>query len=138
MLITDLKKAYPEAEIEKDDAVWDALTKIYEYCDGEKFVFILDEWDFIYHQKFVSQEEKDAFTKFLSVLLKDQPYVEIVYMTGILPISRYSSGSELNMFFEFSMATMEKYSEYFGFTDEEVDAIPAVYKTGRQAKGVTG
>ena len=35
MLITDLKKAYPDAEIEKDDAVWDALTKIYEYCDGE-------------------------------------------------------------------------------------------------------
>lgn len=123
MLITDLKKAYPDAEIEKDDAVWDALTKIYEYCDGEKFVFILDEWDFIYHQKFVSQEEKDAFTKFLSVLLKDQPYVEMVYMTGILPISKYSSGSELNMFFEFSMATMEKYSEYFGFTDEEVDAL---------------
>ena len=45
MLITDLKKAYPDAEIEKDDAVWDALTKIYEYCDGEKFVFILDERD---------------------------------------------------------------------------------------------
>lgn len=122
-LLTDLGKAYPEAEIEKDDAVWDALTKIYEYCDSEKFIFILDEWDFIYHQKFVSQEEKDAFTKFLSVLLKDQPYVEMVYMTGILPISKYSSGSELNMFFEFSMATMEKYSEYFGFTDEEVDAL---------------
>lgn len=122
-LLTDLGKAYPEAEIEKDDAVWDALTKIYEYCDSEKFIFILDEWDFIYHQKFVSQEERDAFTKFLSVLLKDQPYVEMVYMTGILPISKYSSGSELNMFFEFSMATMEKYSEYFGFTDEEVDAL---------------
>lgn len=123
LLLTDLKKAYPDAAIENDDAVWDALTKIYEYCDDETFVFILDEWDYIYHQKFVSQEDKDAFTKFLSILLKDQPYVEMVYMTGILPISKYSSGSELNMFFEFSMATMEKYSEYFGFTDEEVDAL---------------
>lgn len=46
-----------------------------------------------------------------------------VDMTGILPMSKYSSGSELNMFFEFSMVTMEKYSEYFGFTDEEVDAL---------------
>lgn len=123
LLITDLKKAYPDAEIENDDSVWDALTKVYEYCDGEKFVFILDEWDYIYHQKFVSQENKDEFTKFLSTLLKDQPYVEMVYMTGILPISKYSSGSELNMFFEFTMATMEKYSEYFGFTEEEVDEL---------------
>ena len=123
LLLTDLKKAYPDAAIENDDAVWDALTKIYEYCDDETFVFILDEWDYIYHQKFVSQEDKDAFTRFLSILLKDQPYVEMAYMTGILPISKYSSGSELNMFFEFSMATMEKYSEYFGFTDGEVDVL---------------
>lgn len=123
LLITDLKKAYPDAAIENDDSAWDALTKVYEYCDGEKFVFILDEWDYIYHQKFVSQENKDKFTKFLSTLLKDQPYVEMVYMTGILPISKYSSGSELNMFFEFTMATMEKYSEYFGFTEEEVDEL---------------
>lgn len=122
-LLTDLGKAYPDAAVKKDDSIWDALTKIYEYCDGEKFVFILDEWDFIYHQKFVSQEDKDAYTKFLSALLKDQPYVEMAYMTGILPISKYSSGSELNMFFEFSMTTMEKYSKYFGFTDEEVDAL---------------
>ena len=122
-LLADLGKTYPDAAVKKDDSIWDALTKIYEYCDGEKFVFILDEWDFIYHQKFVSQEDKDAFTKFLSTLLKDQPYVEMAYMTGILPISKYSSGSELNMFFEFSMVTMEKYSEYFGFTDEEVDAL---------------
>lgn len=123
LLITDLKKAYPDAEVENDDSAWDALTKVYEYCDGEKFVFVLDEWDYIYHQKFVSKENKDVFTKFLSTLLKDQPYVEMVYMTGILPISKYSSGSELNMFFEFSMTTMEKYSEYFGFTDEEVDEL---------------
>lgn len=123
LLMDDLLMEYQNVRIREDDSIWDALTKIYEYCDGEKFVFILDEWDFIYHQKFVSQEDKDAYTKFLSALLKDQPYVEMAYMTGILPISKYSSGSELNMFFEFSMTTMEKYSEYFGFTDEEVDAL---------------
>ena len=123
LLMDDLLMEYQNVRIREDDSIWDALTKIYEYCDGEKFVFILDEWDFIYHQKFASQEDKDAFTKFLSTLLKDQPYVEMAYMTGILPISKYSSGSELNMFFEFSMVTMEKYSEYFGFTDEEVDAL---------------
>lgn len=34
-LLTDLRKAYPDAEIEKEDAVWDALKKVHEYCDGE-------------------------------------------------------------------------------------------------------
>ena len=45
------------------------------------------------------------------------------YMTGILPISKYSSGSELNMFMEFKMTSMAMFGEYFGFTDEEVDVL---------------
>ncbi|MDO4297636.1 MAG: AAA family ATPase [Lachnospiraceae bacterium] len=122
-LITDLQKAYPDAEIEKDDAVWDAMTKIYEYCNGEKFIFVLDEWDYIYHQEFAAEADKERFTKFLSNLLKDKAYVEMAYMTGILPIAKYSSGSELNMFCEYTMVTEEKYSRYFGFVDSEVDEL---------------
>lgn len=64
-LIGDLRMAYPEIEIEKEDSVWDALTKVFEYGNGDKFIFVLDEWDYIYHQKFVTEEEKDDFTKFL-------------------------------------------------------------------------
>lgn len=126
-LLLDLKKAYPDAEIEKDDALWDALTKIYEYCDQERFIFVFDEWDYIYHQSYMTDVDKIAYTQFLSNLLKDKAYVEMAYMTGILPISKYSSGSELNMFFEYSMATRTKYSEYFGFTDKEVDVLYQKY-----------
>lgn len=121
--INDLRKYYPDAEIENDDALWDALTNVYEYCGGERFVFVLDEWDYIYRQKFMTEEDKDSFTKFLSNLLKDKAYVELAYMTGILPIAKYSSGSELNMFCEYTMVTEEKFSRYFGFTDEEVDEL---------------
>lgn len=123
MLLDDLLMAYPNIKVRETDSLWDVLKKIYEYCQGEKFIFIFDEWDFIYHQDFVSDEEKKAFTKFLSSLLKDKAYVEMAYMTGILPISKYSSGSELNMFCEYTMVTEEKYSEYFGFTDKEVDEL---------------
>ena len=49
-------------------------------------------------------------------------------MTGILPIAKYSSGSELNMFSEFTLATEERFSEYFGFTEEEVDTLFARYQ----------
>nr|DAY92172.1 MAG TPA: putative AAA-ATPase [Caudoviricetes sp.] len=136
-LLTDLRKAYPDAEIEKEDAVWDALKKIHEYCDGEKFIFVLDEWDCIFHKRFVMDEDKAAYIDFLSNLLKDKAYVEMAYMTGILPIAKYSSGSELNMFFEYSMATRVKYSEYFGFTDEEVDVLYQRYLEAETNPAVT-
>ena len=137
LLIDDLMMAYPEVRILETDAVWDALTKVHEYCRGEKFIFVLDEWDYIYHQDFATSRDKANFTKFLSNLLKDKAYVELAYMTGILPIAKYSSGSELNMFFEFSMAMSGTFSEYFGFTDEEVDTLYQKYLQVTENPNVT-
>ena len=136
-LLDDLIMEYPHARIRETDAVWDALKKVYTYCKEEKFIFVLDEWDYIYHQDFVTEKEKESFTKFLSNLLKDKAYVEMAYMTGILPIAKYSSGSELNMFFEYSMASRVKYSEYFGFSEEEVDELYEKYLTIKKEPHVT-
>lgn len=122
-LIRDLKMSYPDAEINENDAVWDILTDIYTKNDNLRFIFVLDEWDYIFHRSFVTEEDKSAYIEFLSSLLKDKPYVALAYMTGILPIAKYSSGSALNMFLEYTMATREKYSEYFGFNDKEVDIL---------------
>lgn len=107
LLLDDLTMTYPNVKIRETDAAWDALTKVYEYCGGERFIFVLDEWDYIYHQDFATDKDKTSFTKFLSNLLKDNAYVEMAYMTGILPIAKYSSGSELNMFCEYTMVTEE-------------------------------
>ena len=123
LLFDDLALAYPDVPVRREEALWDVFNKIVEFGGAEKFIFVLDEWDFIFHRKFITEADKAAYIGFLSNLLKDQPYVELVYMTGILPIAKYSSGSELNMFYEYTMATREKYSEYFGFTEEEVDRL---------------
>lgn len=136
-LVRDLMRAYPEVQINKEDTLWDAFNSIVEYGDGGKFIFILDEWDFIFHRNFVTEADKAAYIDFLSNLLKDQPYVELVYMTGILPIAKYSSGSELNMFYEYTMATREKYGAYFGFTDEEVDDLYQRYLKKESEPNVT-
>lgn len=128
LLLDDLIRAFPDAFIRETDSLWDAFNKIIEFGNGEKFIFVLDEWDFIFHQDFAAMEDKKAYTKFLSVLLKDQPYVELAYMTGILPIAKYSSGSELNMFYEYTMASEEKFSTYFGFTENEVDDLFERYR----------
>lgn len=88
---------------------------------------MVDEWEYIFHRDFVSDSDKKEYIVFLSNLLKDQPYVELAYMTGILPIAKYSSGSELNMFLEYTMASEEKLCEYFGFTEAEVDNLYEKY-----------
>lgn len=122
-LVRDLNQAYPDCNIDTNDALWDILRDIYELQNKERFVFVLDEWDFIFHQAYITEADKKAYILFLSNLLKDKPYISLVYMTGILPIAKYSSGSELNMFLEYTMGTREKYSNYFGFTDVEVDDL---------------
>ena len=53
---------------------------------------------------------------FLKLLLKGKSYVELAYMTGVLPIAKYSDGSELNMFLEYNMATRVRFSEYFHYS----------------------
>lgn len=126
-ILEDLSAVYTDCGISADDAVWDALQRIYEQSD-EKFVFVLDEWDALFHMPFASAKEQQKYLLFLKWMLKDQSYVEFAYMTGVLPIAKYSSGSELNMFIEYDMFTSEKYSEYFGFSDAEVDRLYEIYQ----------
>lgn len=122
LLIEDVKEAFPQVKINEADAVGDILESVFVQC-GEKFIFVLDEWDFIFHRDFINEIDKEKYVAFLSNLLKDRPYVILSYMTGILPIAKYSSGSELNMFAEFTMVNSPMFGEYFGFTDDEVDDL---------------
>lgn len=126
-LVRDLKKAYPQAELAENEAAVDALMEIYTEDSENRFIFVFDEWDFLFHQPFVTEQEKREYLSFLRSLLKDRPYVILAYMTGILPIAKYSSGSELNMFTEYTMLSEEKFSEVFGFTDSETDSLYQKY-----------
>ena len=123
ILIEDLKCEYPEISFFEGEAIWDMLQRVWLANPEIQFIFVLDEWDYIFHQSFMKEEDKKEHIRFLRNLLKDKPYVRLAYMTGILPIAKYSSGSELNMFLEYTLVTEEKYSKYFGFTKEEVDGL---------------
>lgn len=126
-LVRDLKRAYPQAELDGEESAVDALMEIYTENSENRFIFVFDEWDFLFHQLFVTEKEKREYLSYLRNLLKDRPYVILAYMTGILPIAKYSSGSELNMFTEYTMLSEEKFSEVFGFTDSEVDTLYQKY-----------
>lgn len=122
----DILERYGDINLCAEDALWDILDAVCSKT-GDKFIFVLDEWDAIFHMSFASEDDKKAYLLFLKSLLKDQEYVELAYMTGVLPIAKYSSGSELNMFLEYDMATKERFSEAFGFSEEEVDMLYSRY-----------
>ncbi len=126
-LKNDLAEKFPEYGINTKQSVWDILTALYQKT-GLRFVFVMDEWDAVFHMDFITESDKKAYLLFLKSLLKDKIYAELVYMTGILPIAKYSDGSELNMFAEYSMAGSQRFSQYFGFSNAEVDRLYAVYQ----------
>lgn len=118
MLRKDLGKAYPHL----DPLVYSSLSSLFE-ATGDSFIFILDEWDAIFHKRFLTEEDREEFLEFLRKLLKDKAYVELAYMTGVLPIAKYSSGSALNMFREDHALKHGPYERFFGFTKTEVQAL---------------
>ncbi|MGN1317757.1 MAG: AAA family ATPase [Lachnospirales bacterium] len=91
------------------------------------FIFIIDEWDCIFREKQQDTTTQTKYLDFLRDLLKDQSYVDLAYMTGILPIKKYGTHSALNMFDEFSMIEPKRLAEYVGFTDNEVKELCGKY-----------
>ena len=84
------------------------------------FIFIIDEWDCIFREYKNKKEDQKLYLDFLRNLLKDQPYVELAYMTGILPIKKYGTHSAINMFKEISILNPTPLESFTGFTEEDV------------------
>ena len=90
---------------------------------GQGFIFIIDEWDCVFRIAREHQEYQKDYLSFLRGLFKGSPYVDLAYMTGILPVKKYGEHSAINMFKEFSMLNPGKIAEYFGFTAPEVEML---------------
>ena len=118
-LTKDLRELYPEM-----DPIF-TVAEMFDYMyekTGEGFIFIIDEWDYIHTKKLFNSEDRANFSEFLTDILKDRSYVEFAYMTGVLPIAKYQSGS-LNMFKKFDALKDPLYGDYFGFTQSEVEHL---------------
>ncbi|MCD8221486.1 MAG: AAA family ATPase [Clostridiales bacterium] len=127
MLSRDLHKAFPNVDFWEGASLIEELRMIHEET-RTSFIFVFDEWDCIFHKKYTTRDDREKFINFLASLTKGTGYVSLTYMTGVLPIAKYSSGSSINHFMEYTMAVQPKYSEYFGFSDEEVDLLYARYR----------
>lgn len=121
VIIRELKSEFGEYIADAADpyGLPGVLEQIYART-GSGFVFIIDEWDCVFRLAKENTAVQKKYLEFLRGLFKGSEYVELAYMTGILPIKKYGEHSALNVFDEYSVTDPKNLSEYFGFTETEV------------------
>ncbi len=125
-VIEELREAYGMFLPEQTAVLAAVLEKIYVRTD-KQFIFLIDEWDCVMRERQESEALQRRYLDFLRDLLKDQPYVALAYVTGILPVKKYGQHSALNMFREYSMTNQKIFEEYTGFTEDEVKSLCEQY-----------
>ena len=133
-ICSELKKNFPDVDYSETTDLMGVLSAIHE-ATGEKFFFIIDEWDAICREfppgrqkmkgdpETVTPNIMDEYVMLLRRLFKTQDSDEVfagAYLTGILPIKRYNTESALNNFNEYSVIDPANLASCFGFTKEEV------------------
>ena len=135
-LIYELKEAFPDVKYKENSDLMDVLSAIHQ-ATGEKFFFIIDEWDAICRefpgrQKMKGDPENisptilDEYVMLLRRLFKTQDSDRVfagAYLTGILPIKKYNTESALNNFCEYSMIDPAFLASCYGFTEDEVQML---------------
>ncbi len=125
----DLKNTYKNIDLDFDLSDGTFLANSIKMINSElneRFIFLIDEWDILYREQENNVKLCDEYTEFLRNLFKSSDVascIDLVYMTGILPIRRYSTQSTLNMFTEYNMVRSRGLESYVGFTQDEVKKL---------------
>ncbi len=105
------------------------LVRMLKRHHQSKVIILIDEYDTPIQQGYTRgfyQEMISFMRNFLSGGLKDNPDLLFGVLTGIMRISKENLFSGLNNPTVYTVLD-EKYSEYFGFTEEEVQEIAEYY-----------
>ena len=132
-MCSELKKSFPDIDYSETTDLMGVLSAIHN-ATGEKFFFIIDEWDAICREfpgrqrmkgdpETVTPTIMDEYVMLLRRLFKTQDSDKVfagAYLTGILPIKKYNTESALNNFNEYSMIDPAYLAACYGFTEQEV------------------
>ena len=145
-IMYELKETFPDVRYKENSDLMDVLASIHN-ATGEKFFFIIDEWDAICRefpgrQKLKGDPETitptilDEYVMLLRRLFKTQDSDEVfagAYLTGILPIKKDNTESALNNFCEYSMIDPAFLASCYGFTEEEVQTLAKRYDASMES-----
>ncbi len=129
IIVEDINDMWPNILRKNDNRIDDAILRVNDLCN-ERFIFLIDEWDVVFREEEHNKKLCDEYIEFLRLLFKSSDVsscIDLVYMTGILPIKRYSTQSTLNMFTEYNMLRSRGLESYIGFTEEEVKVLCLKY-----------
>lgn len=127
--IAELAEYYPGVLKEKTESLPEVLSRI-NGATGKKFIVIIDEWDVLIRDKDVNKRVQEEYINFLRTMFKGtEPtkYIQLAYLTGILPIKKEKTQSALNNFDEFTMLDAGVMAPYIGFTEAEVKDLCEKY-----------
>ncbi len=127
--IEELREYYADAIPSQVNSLSEALSRI-NYATGRKFIIIIDEWDVLIRDEAANEKVQREYIDFLRSLFKGvEPtkYIQLAYLTGILPIKKEKTQSALNNFDEFTMIHADSLAPYIGFTEEEVKDLADHY-----------
>ena len=128
-VLDELCDIYPEVLSKTVVSLPDALSRVKDRT-GQKFVVIIDEWDVIIRDSAITELIRDEYLNFLRGMFKGvEPtkYIQLAYLTGILPIKKEKTQSALNNFDEFTMLSASSLAPYIGFTEDEVQMLAEQY-----------
>ena len=117
----EFKQQFPKIQFADNATIANCIQDVYTYTQ-ERFVIILDEYDFLVRNQF-GTKLFDKYLEFLNGLFKNntlKPAIALAYLTGILPIVRDRVQSKLNNFREYTILNAYQLSEFVGFTEQEV------------------
>ena len=89
---------------------------------GQKVVVLIDEYDSPLVSAYVNgyyEKAKDFFKTFFSTVLKDNVYLQMGVMTGIIRVIKAGIFSDLNNLRTYTILS-EMYTDSYGLTEEEV------------------
>lgn len=127
--IEELRAYYPDEVPEEANSLPEALSGI-NTATGRKFIIIIDEWDVLIRDEGSNRKIQDEYINFLRGMFKGtEPtkYIQLAYLTGILPIKKLKTQSALNNFDEYTMLDADIMAPYIGFTEEEVMSLCKKY-----------
>lgn len=128
-VLDELRALYPEVLSQEPGSLPDALSRVKDQT-GQKFVVIIDEWDAIIRDGAITETVQDEYLNFLKGMFKGvEPtkYIQLAYLTGILPIKKEKAQSAVNNLDEFTMLQADELAPYIGFTEDEVKSLCEQY-----------